>query len=224
MTLAGGGQVRVSAPVSELQLFDSTQYCLQVALLVFQHQSGQPLKHQGHVEHQHRVAGRHVTGLLSKAARKDKCDQKKKVKRHRKNSPPAPSKVPSAASVCTPEACRIWKVLSPGTAAPRCSDTCRISSGNSRTMEAKGPARSVEPYGSWKKKKARQHLTAEEKCDSYHLHSADVLLLLHVDVSQVQPDVADVRSGLSHLRKHVAGITVVAFVGQDGTCTGSSLV
>lgn len=54
--------------MSELQLFDSTQYCLQVAFLVFQHQSGQPLKHQGHVEHQHRVAGCHVTGLLSKTA------------------------------------------------------------------------------------------------------------------------------------------------------------
>lgn len=64
-----GGPVRASAPVSELQLFDSTQYCLQVAFLVFQHQSGQPLKHQGHVEHQHRVARRHVTGLLSKTAR-----------------------------------------------------------------------------------------------------------------------------------------------------------
>lgn len=67
-------------------------------------------------------------------------------------------------------------------------------------------------------------LTAKEKCNSYHLHSADVLLLLHVDVSQIQPDVADVRSGLPHLRKHVAGITEVAFVGKDGTCTGSSLV
>lgn len=65
---------------------------------------------------------------------------------------------------------------------------------------------------------------AKEKWDSYHLHSADVLLLLYIDVSQIQPDVADVCSGLSHLRKHVTGITEVAFVGQDGTCMGSSLV
>lgn len=78
MELTGGGQVRASAPVSELQLFHSTQYCLQVAFLIFQHQSGQPLKHQGHVEHQHRVAGRHVTGLLSKTARKGKCYGEKK--------------------------------------------------------------------------------------------------------------------------------------------------
>lgn len=62
----GGQAGAASPPVSELQLFDSTQYCLQVAFLVFQHQGGQPLKHQGNVEHQHRVAGRHVTGLLSK--------------------------------------------------------------------------------------------------------------------------------------------------------------
>lgn len=71
-------------------------------------------------------------------------------------------------------------------------------------------------------KKKCTTLTAKE--DSYHLHSADVLLLLHVDVSQIQPDVADVRGGLSHLRKHVAGIAEVAFVGQDGTCTGNRLV
>lgn len=80
MRLAGG-QVRASAPVSELQLFDCTQYCLQVAFLVFQHQSGQPLQHQGHVEHQHRVAGRHVTGLLSKEMRNRQTSQQKKCER-----------------------------------------------------------------------------------------------------------------------------------------------
>lgn len=50
-------------PVSQFKLFDSTEHSLQVALLIFQHQSGQSLKHQGHVEHQHCVTGSHVTGL-----------------------------------------------------------------------------------------------------------------------------------------------------------------
>lgn len=52
---------------------------------------------------------------------------------------------------------------------------------------------------------------------SHHLHGADVLLLLHVDVSQVQPDVADVRRGLPHLGKHVPSLSEVTLVGQDGT-------
>lgn len=52
-----------SVPVSELQLLHCIQHGLQVALLVLQHQSGKPLQHQGHVEHQHCVAGSHMTGL-----------------------------------------------------------------------------------------------------------------------------------------------------------------
>ena len=56
-------------------------------------------------------------------------------------------------------------------------------------------------------------------CRFYHLHGADVLLLLHVDVSQVEPDVADVGGGLPHLGEHVSRLPEVALVGQDGTCT-----
>lgn len=80
MKLAGG-HVKVSAPVSELQLFDGAQYCLQVAFLVLQHQSGQPLKHQGHIKHQHRVAGRHVTGLSSKIVGKGQMLKINKLKK-----------------------------------------------------------------------------------------------------------------------------------------------
>lgn len=50
-------------PMSQFKLFNSTEHSLQVALLVFQHQRGQSLEHQGHVEHQHRVTGCHVSSL-----------------------------------------------------------------------------------------------------------------------------------------------------------------
>lgn len=52
---------------------------------------------------------------------------------------------------------------------------------------------------------------------AHHLHGADVLLLLHVDVRQVEPDVADVGRGLPHLGEHVPSLSEVALVGQDGT-------
>lgn len=51
-------------PVSQLKLLDGAKYSLQVAFLIFQHERGKSLKHQGHVEHQHRVTGSHVTGLF----------------------------------------------------------------------------------------------------------------------------------------------------------------
>lgn len=75
----------------------------------------------------------------------------------KKNSWSAPSTVPSAASVCTLGACRIWKALWPGTAAPQCSDTCRISSGSSRTVEPKEKKR----FTIWQYKKGPTVFTAK---------------------------------------------------------------
>ena len=51
-------------PVGQLQLFDRAEHGLQVALLVLEHQGGQPLQDQRHVEHQDGVARRHMAGLL----------------------------------------------------------------------------------------------------------------------------------------------------------------
>lgn len=62
-------------------------------------------------------------------------------------------------------------------------------------------------------------LLGKHKGGPHHLHGADVLLLLHVDVSQIQPDVADVSRGLPHLCKHIPSFSEVALVGQDGTWT-----
>lgn len=53
--------------------------------------------------------------------------------------------------------------------------------------------------------------------DTYHLHSADVLLLFNIDVSQIQPDVADIGCGLPHLRKHVTSLSEVTLMGKDST-------
>lgn len=52
----------------------------------------------------------------------------------------------------------------------------------------------------------------------HHLHRTDVLLLLHVDVCQVKPDVADLCRRLSHLGEDVPGLTEIALVSQDCTC------
>lgn len=59
----------------------------------------------------------------------------------------------------------------------------------------------------------------DHKRGPHHLHGADVLLLFDVDVSQIEPDVADVCRGLPHLRKHVSSLSEVALMGQDGTWT-----
>lgn len=52
---------------------------------------------------------------------------------------------------------------------------------------------------------------------SHHLHGADVLSLLHINVRQVQPDVADIGRGLPDLGEHVSGLTEITLVGQDGS-------
>jgi len=62
-------------------------------------------------------------------------------------------------------------------------------------------------------------VSVEAVAEPHHLHGADVLLLLHVDVGQVEPHVADVRRGLPHLGEHVPRLPEVALVGQDGSCT-----
>lgn len=62
-------------------------------------------------------------------------------------------------------------------------------------------------------------LLRKDKGGPHHLHGADVLLLLHVDVSQIQPDVADVSRGLPDLCEDIPSFSKVALVGQDGTWT-----
>ena len=53
----------------------------------------------------------------------------------------------------------------------------------------------------------------------YHLYGADVLPLLHVYVSEVEPDVRQVCCGLPHLGKHVPRLTEVALVCQHRSYT-----
>lgn len=60
--------------MSQFELFDGAEHSLQVALLIFEHESGQSLQHQSHVEHQHRVAGRHMPGLVGEYIRKARLD------------------------------------------------------------------------------------------------------------------------------------------------------
>ena len=56
---------------------------------------------------------------------------------------------------------------------------------------------------------------------SHHLHGSHILLLLHVDVGNVEPDVAEVGRGLAHLGKHVTRLVDAALVGQHAACQGA---
>lgn len=66
---AGGHGVHV--PVSQLQLLHRTQHSLQITLLILQHQRGQPLQHQRHIEHQNSVTGSHMPSLEIKETEKE---------------------------------------------------------------------------------------------------------------------------------------------------------
>lgn len=53
---------------------------------------------------------------------------------------------------------------------------------------------------------------------SHHLHSADVLLLLHIDVCQIEPDITDLCCGFSDLSKDVSRLSEITFMCQHSTC------
>ena len=61
---------------------------------------------------------------------------------------------------------------------------------------------------------AHVHIITRAAGHTYHLYGTDVLLLLHVDVGQVEPDVRHVGSGLPHLGKHISGLPEEPFVCQ----------
>lgn len=50
-----------------------------------------------------------------------------------------------------------------------------------------------------------------------HLNGADILLLLHVNVGNVQPHIAEIGCGLTNLSEYIAGLIDTAFVRQNGT-------
>lgn len=52
---------------------------------------------------------------------------------------------------------------------------------------------------------------------SHHLHSTDVLLLLHIDVCKIQPDIADLRRGLSDLGKDIPCLSEITLMCQHST-------
>lgn len=50
-----------------------------------------------------------------------------------------------------------------------------------------------------------------------HLNGADILFLLHVNVGNVQPHIAEIGCGLTHLSEYIAGFIDAAFVCQNGS-------
>lgn len=50
---------------------------------------------------------------------------------------------------------------------------------------------------------------------TYHLNCRDVLFLFDVDVRNIDPDIWEVRCGLSHLSEHIARFVDVALVRQN---------
>lgn len=120
-------------PVSQFKLFDSAEHSLQVALLIFQHKSGQSLKHQGHVEHQNCVTGCHVTGLVGNTSERQSYSLN--IFKNKTKALIFFFMLPLVASACTLGVSHIWRAPLQGTAAPQCSDICKISSGSSHTVD-----------------------------------------------------------------------------------------
>lgn len=52
---------------------------------------------------------------------------------------------------------------------------------------------------------------------SHHLHSTDVLLLLHIDVCKIQPDITNLRRGLSDLGKDIPCLSEITLMCQHST-------
>lgn len=129
------------------------------------------------------------------------CSKEQKMPSCMKISPPWEE------SVCSPVACHIWRALGPDTATPLCSDICRISSSSFHTEE---------------KNRRWVQIHSEEEFSfsliSHHLHSTDVLLLLHIDVCKIQPDITDLCCGLSDLGKDIPCLSEITLVCQHSTC------
>lgn len=131
------------------------------------------------------------------------CSKEKKQPSYIKICPP------SEESVCTPAACHIWRALGPDTAAPLCSDICRISSNSFHTKETEKQDLSTDP-----EQKPSTSRNSSFGLFSHHLHSADVLLLLHIYVCEIQPDITDLCCGLSDLGKNISCFSEITLVCQ----------
>lgn len=58
----------------------------------------------------------------------------------------------------------------------------------------------------------------QELLEDYHLYCGDVLLLLHIDMGNVEPDITEVSCGLTNLGEHVSSLVNTALVSQNTAC------
>lgn len=58
----------------------------------------------------------------------------------------------------------------------------------------------------------------QELLENYHLYCGDVLLLLHIDMGNVEPDITEVSCGLTNLGEHVSSLVNAALVSQNTAC------